>query len=276
MPLRLVIRWKNAMSFMLVLSAHLICLGDANVPATNSAPTPSSINKIDPNTVAAASAPIAPLATPPPLTNNPDKAGSVPNSNIVLSSDAFSTMDTLDNVHKLSLGDRCSFRIMEDQDDPKEPTDPKPLIVTDSGDVEVPYVGRFPALGKTCKVLAGELRKELEKEYYYQATVIIALDMVTKSAGKVYLVGQLRATGAVDIPGDEEFTISKAILRSGGFTEYADKRNVKLTRKADTGGKKTQTFIVNVSDIIEKGKTQGDLKLEPGDLIYVPSRLINF
>ena len=189
----------------------------------------------------------------------------------------FSTMDTLDDKHKLALGDRLSFRIVEDQEDPRETLDPKPPVpVTDSGDVEVPYIGRFPGVGKTCKQLAREIKTELEKKYYYQATVIIALDLVTKSGGRVYLVGQLRATGAVEIPGDEVFTISKAILRSGGFTEYADKRHVKLTRKSDSTGDQTKTFIVNMNDILEKGKTDADLKLEPGDLIFVPSRLITF
>jgi polysaccharide export outer membrane protein len=186
-------------------------------------------------------------------------------------------MDTLDDKHKVALGDRLSFRIVEDQEDPREPLEPKPaLVVTDSGDVEVPYIGRFPALGKTCKQLAGEIKAALEKKYYYEATVIIALDLVTKSGGRVYLVGQLRATGSVEIPGDEVFTISKAILHSGGFTEYADKRHVKLTRKSDASGEHTKTIIVNVNDIIEKGKVETDVKLEPGDLIFVPSRLITF
>src|SRR6516225_4938337 len=64
-----------------------------------------------------------------------------------LNTNSFSTMDTLDDKKKLGLGDHLSFRIVEDQEDPKESLDPKPpLVVTDSGDVEVPYIGRFPAL----------------------------------------------------------------------------------------------------------------------------------
>jgi polysaccharide export outer membrane protein len=186
-------------------------------------------------------------------------------------------MGTLDDKHKLALGDRLSFRIVEDQEDPRETLDPKPPVpVTDSGDVEVPYIGRFPAVGKSCKQLAREIKTELEKKYYYQATVIIALDLVTKSGGRVYLVGQLRACGAVEIPGDEVFTLSKAILRAGGFTEYADQRHVKVTRNAPEAANKTQTFIVNVNEVFQKGKTASDMKLEPGDLIFVPSRLITF
>jgi hypothetical protein len=37
-----------------------------------------------------------------------------------------------------------------------------------------------------------------------------------------------------------------------------------------------QTFIVDVSQILEKGQTQSDLPLLPGDLIYVPEKIIRF
>jgi protein involved in polysaccharide export with SLBB domain len=177
-------------------------------------------------------------------------------------------MDALDDTYHLAIGDRLSFRIVEDEDDPK------PLFVTDSGELEVPYIGRFPAVGKTCRQLARELKAELEKDYYYQATVIVAVDLMTKSRGKVYIVGPVRAPGPQDIPSDEEFTLSKAILRAGGFTDYADRKNVKVTRQEGSGEK--QTFVVDVSQIFDQGKTEKDLPLRPGDLIYVPDRMIRF
>ena len=179
-------------------------------------------------------------------------------------------MDALDDQHKLAIGDRLSFRIVEDEEDPK------PLLVTDSGDLEVPYIGRFPAVGRTCKQLARQLKAELEKEYYYQATVIIAVDIMTKSRGKVYLVGPVRMPGPQEIPSDEVLTLSKAILRAGGFGDYADKHKVRVTRKGGGAGGQDQVFTVNVAEILEKGKTESDLPLEPGDLIYVPERLIRF
>lgn len=179
-------------------------------------------------------------------------------------------MDALDDKHKLAIGDRLSFRIEEDKEEPKS------LVVTDSGDLEVPYIGRFPAVDKTCKLLAKELKAELEKEYYYHATVILAVDMKSKSRGRVYLVGYLRMPGALDIPSDEEeFTLSKAILRAGGFTDFADKKHVKITRKGDRPDSDNETIIRNLVDILEKGKTELDLKLVPGDLIFVPGRAFN-
>jgi polysaccharide export outer membrane protein len=180
------------------------------------------------------------------------------------------SMDALDDKHRLAIGDRLSFRIEEDQEDPK------PLTVTDSGDLELPYIGRFPAENKTCKQLAQEIKVALEKEHYYQATVIIAVDFMSKSRGRVYLVGPVRMPGPLEIPSDEVLTLSKAIMRAGGFNDFADKRNVKVTRKSGASGSDKKTFVVDVAEIFEKGKVERDLPLEPGDLILVPERLIRF
>ncbi|MGD0261299.1 MAG: polysaccharide biosynthesis/export family protein [Verrucomicrobiota bacterium] len=189
---------------------------------------------------------------------------------------ATNSMETLDDKHRLAIGDKLSFRIMEDLEDPKEALEPKPLFVTDSGDIEIPYIGRVPAENKTCKQLARELKTALEKEYYYQATVILSVDFMTKSRGRVYLVGPVRVPGPQEIPSDEVLTLSKAILRAGGFSDYADRQNVKVTRKASGAESEKKTFSVDVAEIFDKGKVERDLPLEPGDLIYVPERLIRF
>lgn len=179
-------------------------------------------------------------------------------------------METLDNKHKLTVGDQVSIRILED-DDP-----PKTLAITDSGDIEAPYIGRRPAEGKTCRELALKLKAELERQYYYQATVIVSVDVMAKSRGRVYLVGPIRVPGPQDIPSDETFTLSKAVLRAGGFTDFANQHHVKVTRPAKGAGGRDQTFVVDVANILEKGNTETDLILEPGDMIYVPDRLIRF
>ena len=118
------------------------------------------------------------------------------------------------------------------------------------------------------------LKAELEKKYYFKATVVIGVDQFSKNRGKVYLVGQVRASGPQEIPSDETLTLTKAILRCGGFTDFADKKHVKVTRKR-AAGQEPESFTVDVSEIIEKGKMDKDLPLQSGDLIFVPGRLIN-
>jgi polysaccharide export outer membrane protein len=141
--------------------------------------------------------------------------------------------------------------------------------------VEVPYIGRFPVAGKTAQEAASEIKQELEKKYYYTATVLISVDVRAKSRGSCYVSGQVRNTGPVELPGDEPITVSKAVVRVGGFTEYADKRHVRVTRR-ETGSDQTKTVIVDLSKVIEEGKTDQDMVLEPGDSIFVPSKLLSF
>ena len=183
------------------------------------------------------------------------------------SSNAF---NVLDDKYRLSIGDQLSFQIIEDEDDPKA------ITVTDSGDVQVPYIGRYPAVGKTCKQLALALKTELEKDYYKQATVVIAVDSKPRSRGKIYLVGAIHAPGPQEIASDESLTVSKAIVRAGSFTDFADEKNVRITRSTGSGPDDKQIITVNVARIIEKSDTQNDLVLQPGDLIFVPERMIRF
>jgi len=176
-----------------------------------------------------------------------------------------------DDKYKLRIGDKVSFQILEDRDLPKS------LVVADSGELDVPYIGRVPAVDKTCKQLGDELKVQLEKEYYYRATVILALDVANRILGRAYIWGQVRNQGAIDMFVNENLTAGKAILRAGGFGDFANKKKVKLVRSPDAaGGGDKRTFELNMVEILEKGKTEKDIVLQPDDFIIVPSRLINF
>lgn len=181
------------------------------------------------------------------------------------------SMDVLDNKRQLGAGDRVSFRVVEDRKDPVS------LVVTDSGEMEVPLIGRVSAENKTCQQLAYVVKQALEKTYFYKATVIIGLDTVSvKSKGRVYVTGQVRTQGALDIPPDEVFTVSKAILRAGGLADFANKKKIRLVRKVGSGQDQTETTIVNMEDIMDHGRIDKDPVLKPDDLIVVPEKLVNF
>jgi len=174
-------------------------------------------------------------------------------------------MAVLDDKKKLGPNDFVSFRVVEDRDN-----DSQRLRVNDNGELEVPYVGLVPAEGRTCKELAHTIKGLLEKEYYYHATVILAVDRISeKSRGRIYVYGSVKAQGPQEIPPDESYTVSKAIIRAGGFGDFANKRKVKVTRK---NGKE---FNVDLKRVIEEGHTEEDMVLVPDDQIYVPQRLIN-
>jgi polysaccharide export outer membrane protein len=100
--------------------------------------------------------------------------------------------------------------------------------------------------------------------------VILAVDRVSdKSRGRIYVYGSVKSQGPQEVPPDENYTVSKAVIRAGGFGDFANKRKVKVTRK---DGK---DFTVDLKRVIEEGHTEEDVVLQPDDQIYVPQRLIN-
>jgi polysaccharide biosynthesis/export protein len=199
--------------------------------------------------------------TLPPKAAQPD----LPTTSTVMRTNS---MAVLDDKKRLGSNDYVSFRVVEDRDNESQH-----LRVNDNGELEVPYVGLVPAAGRTCKQVAFAVKAALEKEYYWpgHATVIMAVDRVSeKSRGKVYVYGSVKNQGPQEIPADETYTVSKAIIRAGGFGDFADKKKVKLTRK---DGK---AFVVDLKDVIERGKTDDDVVLQPDDQIFVPQKLVNF
>jgi len=210
----------------------------------------------------------AAMAQTPPANNTP------PAATAIVTNAPSAAPTTLvgyvpDDKYKLRTGDKISLQILEDRDLPKS------LLVADSGELDVPYLGRVAAADKTCKQLADDLKGQLEKEYYHRATVIIALDVANKLLGRIYVWGQVRNQGPIDIAVNENLTAGKAILRAGGFGDFANKKRVKVVRGGTEGATK-QSFELNMVDILEDGKTEKDMVLQPDDFIIVPSRLINF
>jgi polysaccharide export outer membrane protein len=169
--------------------------------------------------------------------------------------------------HKLGPGDRLTFSVQEDRDDKVTQ-----LIVTDSGEVNVPLLGRVKAAGKSSTQLSAEIKAGLEREYYYHATVIMGLDSVAPEAsrGRVFINGAVRSQGAIDLPAGTTLTVSQAVAQCGGMTDFADSRKVKIVRK---GGPK-KGIIVNVK-AVQNGETDKDIVVEPGDLIIVPEKMLN-
>ncbi|HZC34840.1 MAG TPA: SLBB domain-containing protein, partial [Chthoniobacterales bacterium] len=94
-----------------------------------------------------------------------------------------------------------------------------------------------------------------------------------RSPGRVYVTGEVVKQGPLDLPADEKLTVSRAIIQAGGFADFANKRKVKLIRKTEKG---ETVAIVDVAEIINKGRLDQDQLLQAGDVILVPARLINW
>ena len=187
-----------------------------------------------------------------------------------------SSMDVLDNTQTIAAGDTISIRILEDRRDALQ------NLVAQTGEVQVPYVGLVSAKGKTCRELAFTIKKELEKNFFQHATVVIAIDKInmedavrTREMELDFYVmfGIVAKQGKYDLPANEDISISQAILRAGGFAQFANKERVKIIRKTPNGNK---TILVNVDGIMRQGDLEKDVFIRKDDVIIVEEKTVNF
>lgn len=172
---------------------------------------------------------------------------------------------------RLRPGDRLRFQIVEDGSPAVD------LLIGEDGRVETPYLGFMPAAGLSLETLQAQLVAALEKDYYQKATVRMA---VTQRAGKavnmgrIYIAGEVRRIGQVEVAKSENVLLSQVLLANGGFSDFADLRRVKIFRRNPTGA--VETIIVNLRNIIELGRINEDVSVLDGDFILVGSKLVNW
>lgn len=170
------------------------------------------------------------------------------------------TSEPIDPDHKLGRGDRLNYRVVED----REPDRSYQLVVSDSGEVNLPLGGLVKAAGKTPQQLSTDIKSRLEKEYYYHATVIMGLDSVAQRAsrGRVYVSGAVKSTGSVELPMDAPLTASQAVDQVGGFIDFSNPKRSYVLRN----GRKLMVDL----HAVETGKSTDDVVLQPGDKVFVP------
>jgi polysaccharide export outer membrane protein len=178
------------------------------------------------------------------------------------------SMDQLDSQTTIQIGDQITFRILEDEDPAAS------LTVSDSGQVQVPYVGSVMAINRTPRDLAYQIKRALESNLYKKATVMISVEKRTgRPLGRVFLTGEVGRPGPLELKADERLTLSQAILESGGFSDFANRRKVKLVRASTP---KAEIKIVDVSQVVTQGRADLDVVLKPGDVIVVPAKFFNW
>jgi polysaccharide export outer membrane protein len=190
-------------------------------------------------------------------------------------------MSALDDKVALEPGDTVSFRVIQDRDDAVS------RIVTDTGEVDFPYIGRVKVAGKTCHEVALEVKKLLEVDYYKNATVIVGLDLIvgqddkTQPRDLVWVVGQVRDVGPQELSKVQTTTVSQIILRAGGFGDFADQRKVKLIHRATTSNSAAPDVskikdgeVIDVKSVFD-GRSNLDPVVKAGDYIIVPKKWVN-
>src|ERR1035437_2618229 len=132
--------------------------------------------------------------------------------------------------------------------------------IKEDGTITLTLNQLFTAAGKTPGALENEIRDRYVPKYFKYMTVAVKQEANTLW---YYVDGEVKAPNRQLYT--SRITVSKAITSAGGFTDFANKKKVRLTRLDG------RSQIVNC--VKARDNPSLDLEVYPGDKIYVPRRL---
>lgn len=141
------------------------------------------------------------------------------------------------------------------------------LPVTREGFILIPQVGQVHVANLTLDQLRDVLYARLGRVYSgvrrtSNATTRFDVTVANVRANQVYVVGEVAQPGAYQV--SSLGTVFTALYAAGGVTERARMRGVEVQRL----GKRVATL--DLYDYLLKGDTRNDIRLETGDVIFVP------
>jgi Periplasmic protein involved in polysaccharide export len=176
---------------------------------------------------------------------------------------------TTSPAYVLTNTDRISVTIYQEEDLSRI------ARIDSQGRINLPLVGEVAIAG----LKVSEAQSVIEKAYQdgrYLRTPRVTITVEEYAPREVSIQGQVRSPGRYPLPIEASMTILELVTRAGGFTDTAKGTAVRITRILPDGSK--QNFEVDVESLIKgrRGANVQDnsLVLEPGDIIFVPERII--
>lgn len=142
--------------------------------------------------------------------------------------------------------------------------------VRPDGRITTPLIEDMPAVGKTPTMLAQDIKMQLS-EYINDPLVSVIVDNFSGTFSQ-----QIRVVGATEKPASLPYranmTLLDAMIAVGGLSEYAAGNKAKLIRQDRATGKQ-KTYAVRLGDLLKRGESKANVRLEPGDVIIIPESM---
>lgn len=151
----------------------------------------------------------------------------------------------------------------------------KVVRIDSQGRVNLPLVGHVAISGLSVANAQTAIERAYQEGRFLRSPRVY-ISVEEYASREVSIQGQVRSPGRYPLPIESSMTILELVTRSGGFTDTAKGGAVRITRIRPDGTK--ENFEVDVDSLI-KGKRganvqDNSLVLMPGDIIFVPERLI--
>ncbi|HEX8486313.1 XrtA/PEP-CTERM system exopolysaccharide export protein [Sphingomonas sp.] len=142
--------------------------------------------------------------------------------------------------------------------------------VRPDGRITTPLVSDMPAVGKTPAMLAADMKKALA-QYIKEPIVSVIVENFSGTYSQ-----QVRIVGATEkpasIPYRANMTLLDAMIAVGGLNQYAAGNKARLVRYDRATGKQKE-FSLQISNLLKKGDSRANVRLEPGDVIIIPESM---
>jgi polysaccharide export outer membrane protein len=155
--------------------------------------------------------------------------------------------------YRIATGDKLRIEVYKDAQLSQS------LQVRPDGKITLPLVGDVTASGRTSIELRDAISTSL-KEYITNPVVTV---IVTETMPQVvYVTGEVNKPGSYTLPAGQ-ISILQALAMAGGFTDFANKKDITILRK---GGQKLK---FNYKDALDEDNRREPLQLMPGDTVVV-------
>jgi len=136
------------------------------------------------------------------------------------------------------------------------------VVVRPDGKISLPLLNDVTAAGSTPEELAHALARAAVKFVDEPDVAVIVKEIHSR---RVFLVGQVAMPGMVPLTGD--MNVLQLIAVGGGLLEYADRKNIVVTRTQD---RQEMRFKFNYDDVLKGKNVRQNILLRPGDTVVVP------
>ena len=134
------------------------------------------------------------------------------------------------------------------------------LQISREGVINLPKLGPINVSGLSFSD-ATDLIKQRVSEQLLGVEAFVAMGGLRSI--NVFMAGEVNVPGAYSM--NALTTVTQAIFQAGGISDIGSLRNVKVKRQ----GKTIETF--DVYDLLMRGDTSADIRLQSGDVVFVPT-----
>lgn len=133
------------------------------------------------------------------------------------------------------------------------------LVVTREGVLNFPKLGPITVAGLRFSDLRSTLQQRVSEQ---MIGVRISITMGRLRSIRIFILGDAYRPGSYTVSALS--TMTNALLVSGGINSIGSLRNIQLKRSGEL------VTTLDLYDLLLRGDTSGDSRLQPGDVIFIP------